>query len=59
MLGPDDDHDKVLVTVTITCSSQEQVLKASETLQRTAVGLALEGMSTSLTTYHMVPLDAE
>lgn len=40
--------DSIAVSVMVICENQEMALKASEVLQRAAVGLALEGLSTSM-----------
>lgn len=40
--------NSIAVSITIICDNQDAALKASEVLQRAAIGLALEGLSASM-----------
>lgn len=49
-LGP-GEHDQVcIVTLMVSCKSQEQVVRAFEAIGRMSMGLALDGLSTNITT---------
>lgn len=45
----------VVVSATVTCQDETQVVRAAEALSRAMLGLALEGMSTTLTILKMEP----
>lgn len=57
MLGPKEDDDKIMVTLTVTCTSEAEVLKVTETLTRIGTGFSLEGLSTSINSMRYSPTE--
>lgn len=57
MLGPGEDDDKILVGITIACTSEDQVVRVSEAFARIAVGFSLEGLNVNHNMLKMSPED--
>lgn len=44
----------IAISVMVICENQDSALKVSEVLQRAAIGLALEGLSTSMSFTNLI-----
>lgn len=47
-LGPGDEDDRICVTATAICISEDQVAKVGESFARVVTGLALEGININI-----------
>lgn len=47
-LGPGDHDQTCMVTLNMSCKSQDEAVQALETVSRTAIGLALDGIHANI-----------
>jgi len=47
-LGPGEEDDRICVTMTALCISEEQVIRVAEAFARVQLGLALEGINLNM-----------